>query len=310
MHGPNHDQPDTVQDGQAAVPKSVRVAAVQYSQQRISDVGEFFERVESFVQMAASYGSDFVVFPELFTLQLLSMEPRQVPASEAVEVLDRHSERMRRTSRELAQHYQVNLVGGSHLTRIGNGTVGNICYVCLRDGSVHEQAKLHPTPDEVSCWNVEGGNSLGVIQTDRARIGVQICYDCEFPELSRHLADQGAEIIFVPFFTDERQGYMRVRHCCQARAVENQCYVVISGNVGSLPNVDNVDLLYAQSGILTPCDFGFPPDGVAAETTPGVEGMAVADLDLAALREARRHGTVRNLEDRRQDLYQVRWLGR
>src|SRR3546814_3500742 len=95
-----------------------------------------------------------------------------------------------------------------------------------------------------------------------------ICYDSEFPELARHLVNQGAMMLFVPFCTDERRGYLRVRYCCHARAVENQCYVITSGVVGNLPNVENMDIHYAESAILTPSDFAFARDGVAADTAP------------------------------------------
>lgn len=107
--------------------------------------------------------------------------------------------------------------------------------------------------------------------------------------------------------TDERQSYLRVRYCCQARAVENQIYVVMSGNVGNLPRVSNMDIQYAQSCILTPCDFPFSRDGIAADTTPNVETVAFADLRLDSLLEARNNGTVQNLKDRRHDLYSVKW---
>ena len=137
-----------------------------------------------------------------------------------------------------------------------------------------------------------------------------VCYDSEFPELARHLVNQGINILFVPFLTDERQSYLRVRYCAQARAVENQIYVVMSGSCGNLPNVHNIDIHYAQSCILTPCDFPFARDGIAADTTPNVEMVAFADLSFRALREARQHGTVRNLKDRRHDLYSVTWHGR
>lgn len=115
---------------------------------------------------------------------------------------------------------------------------------------------------------------MSAIDTDCGPIGVLICYDAEFPELGRHLADQGVHIVFVPFCTDERQSYLRVRYCAQARAVENQCYIVMSGNVGNLPNVHNMDIQYAQSCVLTPCNFPFARDGVAADTTPNVEIVA------------------------------------
>jgi predicted amidohydrolase len=182
--------------------------------------------------------------------------------------------------------------------------------VFLRDGSIYEQPKIHPTPSESYWWNVEGGDQLNAIQTDCGPIGVLICYDSEFPELARHLTDQGIHILFVPFCTDERQSYLRVRYCCQARAVENQIYVVMSGNVGNLPNVANMDIQYAQSCILTPCDFPFARDGIAADTTPNVETVAFADIRPETLATARYNGTVRNLRDRRHDLYHVRWNGR
>src|SRR3546814_4885837 len=78
-------------------------------------------------------------------------------------------------------------------------------------------------------------------------------------------------LLFVPFCTDERRGYLRVRYCCQARAVENQCYVITSGVVGNLPNVANMDIHYAESAILTPSDFPFARDGVAVDTAPHTE---------------------------------------
>jgi predicted amidohydrolase len=102
-----------------------------------------------------------------------------------------------------------------------------------------------------------------------------ICYECEFPETARHFVNQGAQILFVPFCTDERQGYLRVRYCAQARAVENQCFVAIAGNVGNLPDVENMDVQYAQSCILTPCDFPFARDGIAADTTFAVVAVYV-----------------------------------
>ncbi|MEN8664701.1 MAG: nitrilase-related carbon-nitrogen hydrolase, partial [Polycyclovorans sp.] len=155
-----------------------------------------------------------------------------------------------------------------------------------------------------------GGDYVRAIQTDCGTIGVLVCYDSEFPELTRHLVDQGADILFVPYSTEERNGHLRVRYCAHARAVENQIYVITSGNTGNLPRVHNMDIHYAQSAIITPCDFPFGRDGIAADTTPNVEMIAFADLDLAALKTARAHGSVQNRKDRRHDLYAVQWRGR
>ncbi|MDH5481005.1 MAG: bifunctional GNAT family N-acetyltransferase/carbon-nitrogen hydrolase family protein [Nitrosomonas sp.] len=289
---------------------TVRVGTVQYMLRRVHSFEEFIKFVEYFVDVVADYKGDFVVFPELFTLQLLSIEDQELSPAESIEALTKYTPRFTEAMRDMALRYNINIIGGSHPTCMPSGRVENISYVFLRDGSIHEQAKIHPTPNEVYWWNIEGGLALNAIETDCGSIGILICYDAEFPELARHLADQGVSIIFVPFCTDERQSYLRVRYCSQARAVENQIYVVMSGNVGNLPNVSNMDIQYAQSCILTPCDFPFARDGVAADTTPNVETVAFADLRPETLRLARNTGTVQNLKDRRHDLYSVHWRGK
>ncbi len=285
---------------------SVRVVSVQYQQRGIKSFEEFSQMVEYFVDVTADYRADFVLFPELFTMQLLSIENEQIHPSKAVEKMTKWTEPVRDLFQGLAIKYNVNIIAGSHPTYVGK-KVQNISYICLRDGSVHQQAKIHPTPDERYWWNIEGGNKLNVIQTDCGPIGVLICYDSEFPELSRYLVNQGMEILFVPFLTDNRQGYCRVKYCCQARAVENQIYVAMAGNVGNLPRVHNMDIQYAQSCILTPCDYPFARDGIAADTTPNAEMVAIADLRMDILKEARNSGAVQNLKDRRHDLYSVSW---
>jgi predicted amidohydrolase/ribosomal protein S18 acetylase RimI-like enzyme len=287
--------------------ESVRIATCQLQARAVKDFDEFIGQVEYFVDVAADYEADFVLFPEMFTLMLLSAEANELSPIESIEALSRYTPRIREALSEMALRFNINIVGGSHPTRMDDGDIHNVAYVCLRDGSVHEQEKIHPTPNEAYWWNIHGGDSIDVIQTDCGPIGVLICYDAEFPELARRLVDEGARIIFVPFCTDSRQGYMRVRYCAQARAIENQCFVVMSGNVGNLPNVANMDIQYAQSCILTPCDFPFARDGIAAEATENVETLTISDVNLADLSWARAEGTVRNLADRRFDLYRIEW---
>ena len=287
--------------------ESVRLATVQLQARAVKDFEEFVKQVEYFVDVAADYRSDFVVFPELFTMSLLSFETETLSPMEAIDRMTEYREPIVRELSRMALRYNINIVGGSHPTRTEDGSIQNVAYVCLRDGSVHSQEKIHPTPNEAYWWKVKGGSSVDVIQTDIGPIGVLICYDSEFPELARRLVDEGARIIFVPFCTDNRQGYMRVRYCAQARAIENQCFVVLSGNVGNLPGVDNMDVQYAQSCILTPCDFPFARDGIAAEASENIEALTIADVNLADLTWARAEGTVRNLADRRFDLYHIDW---
>ncbi len=301
---------DQEESPQFRVPRdvqSVRIAACQMQARAVKDFDEFIGQVRYFVDVAGDYEADFILFPELFTLMLLSAEEEELSPIEAIECLSNYTPRIREALSEMALKYNINIIGGSHPTRMDDGDIHNVAMVCLRDGSIHEQEKIHPTPNEAYWWSIKGGDSIDVIQTDCGPIGVQICYDCEFPELTRRLVDEGARIIFVPFCTDSRQGYMRVRYCAAARAIESQCYVVMSGNVGNLPNVANMDIQYAQSCILTPCDFPFARDGIAAEASENVETLTISDVNLADLSWARAEGTVRNLADRRFDLYRIEW---
>ena len=287
--------------------QNVRVCTVQMEARRHDTEDQFFGRVEHFVRVASEYEADFVVFPEFFTLQLLADGAGRLPADEAIERLSAMTPRLVERLGEWSVRYNVNIIGGSHPTRTDDGDIQNVAYVALRDGAIVAQEKLHPTPDEREVWNIQGGDAIDAIETDCGPIGVMICYDSEFPELGRRLADQGARIFFVPYCTDARPGHLRVRYCCHARAIENQAFVVTSGNVGNLEGVANFDIQYAQSAIITPSDFPFARDGVAAECSENVEQVVFADLDLGQIAWARARGSVRNLRDRRFDLYATRW---
>ena len=177
--------------------------------------------------------------------------------------------------------------------------------MCHRDGKIDKYEKIHITPSEKDSWGMMGGNQLTVLDTDCGKVGILICYDIEFPELSRILAEQGMQILFVPFLTDTQNGYMRVRRCAQARAIENECYVAIAGCVGNLPKVNNMDIQFAQSAVFTPCDFAFPTNGVKAETTPNTEMTLISDIDMNLLLDLHSFGSVRNLKDRRKDFYDL-----
>jgi len=289
---------------------NVRICTINFEQRKINSFEEFQSIAEYFIGVAADYRCDFVVFPEFVTMSLLSIINKKLDPIESLETLGQFTEPYNKFFTEAAVKYNINIIGGTHMMKDAQNEMKNICHVFLRDGAVHTQEKIHPTPSEREWWNIKGGDKLSVINTDRGPIGILICYDSEFPELSRHLVDQGAKIIFVPFATDTRQGYLRVKYCSMARTIENQCYFVLSGNTGNLPRVQNMDINYAQSCILTPCDFPFAKDGVAAETDSNTEMVAIADLSLGDLIKARNSGTVRNLKDRRHDLYSVSWIGR
>jgi len=269
---------------------------------------DFFARMRFFVKTLAEYGCEFVLFPEFFTVPLVTLHALQTN-DEAMRVLSDYAVRLRAEVSALAREFNTNIIAGSTAV-IENGHLYNIAYLCHRDGRIESQYKIHPTPNEKDAWNMQGGDSLHVFDTDVGRVAILICYDSEFPELARLLSQQGADILFVPFWTDTRHGHLRVRYCAQARAIENECYVVTAGSFGNLAGVPNVDIQYAQSAIFSPCDIGFPPEGIVAEATANTEMTIFAELDLVRLRRLRTHGSVRNSQDQRRDLYSLSWLGK
>jgi len=282
----------------------VRVAVVQYQMRRVGSFEEFAQQCRFFVDTASDYKCDFLVFPELFTTQLLSLVPGARRPAEAARRLAEFTPQYLELFTELAVTHHVNIIGGSAFN-VEEGSLFNIAYLFRRDGTLGKQYKVHVTPAEWKWWGVVGGDRVEVFETDCGRIAIQICYAVEFPELSRVASRKGAQLLFVPFNTDERMGYLRVRNCAMARCIENHMYVVISGCVGNLPDVRNADIHYAQSGIFTPADIPFHRDAIAAECTPNVETIVMQDLDVELLRRHRYRGTTTNWRDRRRDLYRV-----
>ena len=281
----------------------IRVCVVQYQMRTIKGFDEFAQQCEFFLDTASDYKCDFVLFPELFTTQLLSCVEATRPG-QAARQLAEFTPQYLDLFTSMAVKYDVNVIGGSQFV-VEHDTLYNIAFLFRRDGSIGKQYKIHITPSERKWWGVNSGKTVEVFETDCGPIAIQVCYDIEFPELTRIAAEKGAQIVFVPFNTDTRHGYLRVRYCAQARCVENHMYVAISGCTGNLPFVENADIHYAQSGIFTPADVEFARDAVAAECNPNVETVIIHDLDFEQLRRHRESGSVQNWNDRRRDLYRV-----
>ena len=285
-------------------PKIIRVGLIQWQMRLYRNLDDVMEQVEFFIDAVSGYQSDFVLFPEFFSAPLMS-EYNHLPEAGAIRELARYSEPIMEKLSEFAVSYNINIITGS-MPEMKDGRLYNAGYLCRRDGTTERYEKIHVTPDEKRVWGLQGGEKFQTFDTDCGKIGVLICYDVEFPELSRIMAEDGMDILFVPFLTDTQNAYSRVRNCAQARAIENECYVAIAGSVGNLPKVQNMDIQYAQSMVFTPCDFAFPADGIKAEATPNTEMILVADLDLDLLRELNEFGSVTNLRDKRSDIYEVK----
>lgn len=285
---------------------NVRLSTVQWQMRPFHGLDDLLQQIEFFVDAVSGYNVDLLLFPEMFNAPLLANYNQQNPTL-AMRELAGLTEELREAMLQMAMKYNINIVTGS-LPVVAEEKLFNVAFLCRRDGTWDFQEKLHITPDEAEWWGFQGGRELKVFETDIGKIGILVCFDVEFPELPRMLADKGIKILLVPYWTDTKNAYLRVRRCAQARAIENECYVAITGSVGNLPKVENMDIQYSQSAIFTPSDFAFPHDAVAAEATPNTEMTLLADLDLDLLKEIRKHGSVRNLESRRGDLYRVNWV--
>jgi predicted amidohydrolase len=281
----------------------IRLGLVQWQMRPLKDIEDFYKQVEFFVDAVAGYQSDFCLFPEFFNTPLLAPF-NHMNERESMEKLSELTDEIKEKISEMAISYNVNIISGS-MPILENGKLFNVSYLLHRDGKIDEYRKIHITPNERKYYGMTGGNEIKVFDTDCGKIGVIICYDVEFPELPRLLADQGMKILFVPYLTDTQNAYTRVRHCAAARAIENECYVAIAGCVGNLPGVNNMDIQYGQATVFTPSDFAFPSNAIKGEATPNTEMTIIVDVDLNLLKELHYNGAVKTLTDRRQDLYDV-----
>jgi predicted amidohydrolase len=279
----------------------IRVSAVQYHLHTIQSFEEFAHQCEHYVKTAAEYEAEFVLFPEFFTTQLLSIGSNQGTRL-TINELPGFTDQYRTLFVKLAMEYKMHIVGGTHVVSKGD-RLYNVAHLFYPDGRIAEQAKLHITPTEVTGWNMGAGDSFTIFDTEKGRIAILTCYDIEFPEIVRIAKAKGADVIFCPSCTDDRHGFHRVRYTSHARAVENQVYVVLTGTVGSLPTVDFMRANFGQAAVITPNDIPFPPKGILAEGELNNDMIVTADLDLSLLYQVRECGSVTTWRDRRTDLY-------
>jgi predicted amidohydrolase/ribosomal protein S18 acetylase RimI-like enzyme len=279
----------------------IRIAAMQYLLRPIDSFNDFATQAQFFVRSAQEYGSHFVLFPEYFSMQLLSYLREPAPGR-AVRRLAQIAGEYEALFKRLAIESRTYIIAGTHPV-IQSGELFNAAHLFTPHGHIFRQKKVHLTQTEKGPYQMSRGHGFYLFHTDFGNIAILVCYDVEFPEAARVLAEAGAQIIFVPSCTDERQGFCRVRYCAQARASENQIYVAVASTVGNLPEVPGMSTHYGQAAILTPSDYFFARDGIAAEGIVNQEQMVIADVDLGLLEEQRVNGTVLPLNDLIRDAY-------
>ena len=277
----------------------IRIASLQYWIRPVERFDEFEAQVSGLVSTAADYGCRLVVFPEYFTIQLLTLGDISRPIMEQVRRMATWRDRLVEFLGGLAREHNIYIAAGSMptMTEGDDWTVFNDSYFFAPSGEFGVQGKMHATRWEAEDWHVSPRDTLMLFDTEFGKVAITICYDVEFPELARAAARMGAAVLLVPSCTDERQGFLRVRYCAQARAIENSMYVIHSSTVGSLPMVPAVSLNYGQASILTPSDFPFSRDGILAEGVVNQETMVIGELNRDLIIRARTEATVLPLRD-------------
>lgn len=282
--------------------KPLRIAAAQFPVFRPRDWAEIETTLDTWVHEAAQQGAQLLVFPEYGALSLAGLaggtEPQ--PLQDELLSLQPHHARWLALHAELAAKHRVHLLAGSFPLQLGIGEQAafrNRAHLFAPNGKHGWQDKWTMTRFETELWGISGGDRLKVFGTALGRIGINICYDVEFPLLARAQVQAGAIIILAPSCTDTTAGYWRVRIGAQARALENQCVVVQAPLVGSVDWSAAVDVNVGAAGLYTPPDRGLPDDGVIAAGSWCEPQWLIADVSPASLEAVRVDGQVFNHRD-------------
>ncbi len=283
--------------------KQIRIATTQFSLNSIESSEEFYEKSLGLVAEAAAKGAIAILLPEYFSLAQVTLPPKHpLQGKENFHARLRRWDEEHRTEflgkfQQVAQKEDIWIIAGTVPTQEG-GKLLNRCYIFSPQGKILHQDKIHMTRFEKEEWKVDAGvPALHVFTIAGMKCAVNICYDVEFPQLSQALLKEKIDLLLVPSCTDDIHGYWRVRHCAQARAIENQAYIAVASIVGGQKKFPELESHYGQAGVFSPCDTIFPEQGILAEGILNKEALLVVELDLSALQEVRKSGTVLNLAD-------------
>lgn len=277
----------------------IKVASTQFSLEKIDSKENFWNRFLNLVIKAKNEGASVIVFPEYFSLSLMLFELKTNTNTfnDCLKNSLSHSQELIQKSKEIAIQNKIAIVLGT-IPWSTSEEIVNRSHFIDEHGNTLFQDKIFMTRFEDEVWKIKSGQqNVLTFKWRGMTCAILTCYDSEFAVLSKTLAKAGVELLFVPSCTDTEHGYWRVRHCCHARTVENQLFVVMSSIVKGDKDYEEIDAHFGQSGVFSPCDGSFPPNGILALGEENIEGISVAELDLSALHKIRTSGSVLNLRD-------------
>ncbi|MGR9085762.1 MAG: carbon-nitrogen hydrolase family protein [Gammaproteobacteria bacterium] len=277
----------------------VKVAAAQYDIGFLENWQNYRKKIEQWVADAARHNAGILLFPEYASMELASLFGPDVYSSlsRQLEAMQSVLDDYRALYQRLARQYDCCIQPGTFPVRMQDGSYRNRAFLFTPDDSVDFQDKLMMTRFENEQWFIHPGRELKCFDTEYGKIGINVCYDSEFPLLARKQVEAGANLILAPSCTDTLAGYHRVRIGCQARALENQCFVVQSPTVGSAPWSEAVDVNIGAAAVYTPVDRGFPDNGILAMGELNAVQWVIAEISLDEIQTVRENGQVFNYRD-------------
>ena len=276
-----------------------KIATAQYDIGFLADWANYQRKIHRWVTEAAEQNAKILVFPEYASMELASLFGQAVYSSlskQLAAMQSLHSDYLELFKNAAKQH-QCIIQSGSFPVEIAPNVYRNRAYLFMPEGTVAFQDKSVMTRFENEQWFIRAGEELKCFDTEYGKIAINICYDSEFPMLARKQVEMGANLILVPSCTDTLAGFHRVKIGCQARALENQCYVVQACLVGNSPWSEAVDVNIGSSAIYTPVDRGFPDNGILVAGELNAVQWVFGDVDLSACAKVREQGQVFNFRD-------------
>lgn len=272
--------------------RTLRIAAAQYPLTEVGSIAAYRSKITSWVEEAVKEGAELLVFPEYGSMELCAVSGRGRDLHGSIDAVSELIPEIDEVHGALARKHGVTIVAGSAPQRRADGRTVNVAHVFGASGTSSSFDKIMPTPWERDPWKISGGRQTKVFDTGKAKVGLVICYDIEFPLLSRAMAEAGSEVILAPSMTETEWGYWRVRTGAVARALENQVYTVHAPTVGHAPFCAACENNTGAAGIFAPSDRGFPPGGVLALGEMNRPQWVHATVDLDLLAEVRANGGV------------------
>lgn len=261
----------------------MKIACIQMDV-RLGRPEENFSRAAALIEEAMTQKPDVLVLPETWNTGFFPKEGLQ-------DLCDKDGSRTRAVIGTLAAKYGVNIVAGS-ISNLRGGKVYNTALIFDRSGScIASYDKTHLFTAMGEDRDYTPGEHLCRFDLDGVSCGLIICYDIRFPELTRSLAVQGLDVLFVV----AQWPAVRISHLdtlTKARAIENQMFLVCCNGCGTAGRT----VYGGNSAVIDPWGADLSKAG---ET----EQILFADADLSSLQSIRQ--SIHVFRDRRPELYRL-----